>query len=483
MRSSDCNGTPAADDADIYSVSEINAALKQNLESEFPSVRIIGEIANFKAHSSGHFYLTLRDESNLIRLVIFKRYVNRLSFFPENGMQVIASGRISYYGGTGQTQLIADGLIEAGRGAAELEFRRTLQRFIDEGAADPEKKRMIPRYPEKIAVITSLTGAFIRDISETLARRWPVAEILHVPADVQGVKASESIIRAFEITDMTDDIDCVILARGGGSVEDLWAFNLENTARAVSKSRYPVITGIGHEIDTTICDYVSDLRAPTPTAAAELAAPDRSLVIGEISAVTDNLDKIASRGSLHRYNTLKLIISNSVFPAIRHKLEYGMLQVDEKSLRLKQGWSGYNLKLSQAAGLSWSCLDVAVKTRISEARSRLFLWSERIAAAHPEQKISTSREILKRLNESVDGKVKNRLDIMKERISIRIRMLEGLYPLSILKRGYSYCTSEDGNRLISKTADISKNDSMVVNFHDGSAVCRVKSKRKGKMWQ
>ncbi|MBN2185724.1 MAG: exodeoxyribonuclease VII large subunit [Candidatus Krumholzibacteriota bacterium] len=483
MISSDSNDILASEDTDIYSVSEINEALKQNLESEFPSVRIIGEIANFKAHSSGHFYLTLRDESSLIRLVIFKRNVDRLSFFPENGTQVIASGRISHYGGTGQTQLVADGLVEAGRGAAELEFRRRLQRFIDEGATDPEKKRPIPGYPEKIAVITSLTGAVIRDISETLARRWPLAEILHVPADVQGVKASESIVKAFEITDNTDGLDCVILARGGGSIEDLWAFNLEKTARAVSESRYPVITGIGHEIDTTICDYVSDLRAPTPTAAAELSAPDRILVSGEISAVIENLSRLAGRDSLRRYNMLNLMITSSVFPAIRHKLEYGMLQVDEKSIRLKQSWTGYNLELTQTAGALRSRLDAVVKTGIFEARGRLSLWSERISAADPKKKMSTSLEILKRLKGSIDGKVRNRLEILEERVSLRAKMLEGLHPLSILKRGYSYCTSEDGVRVIAKTADISKDDSIVVNFHDGSAVCSVKDKRKGRRWQ
>ncbi|MBN2071255.1 MAG: exodeoxyribonuclease VII large subunit [Candidatus Krumholzibacteriota bacterium] len=438
MRSSDWNDSPVTENEDIYSVSEIAEALRHNLETEFPSVRIIGEIANFKAHASGHYYLTLRDEKNLIRIVIFKRNAYRLPFLPSDGMQVIASGRISFYGGTGQTQLIAENLVRAGKGASELQFRRTLQKLIDEGATGIDRKRAIPRFPEKIAVITSLSGAVIKDISNTLARRWPLARIVRVPAEVQGATAAGSIIRAFEETDSMEGIDCVILARGGGSIEDLWAFNLEETARAVLGSKYPVITGIGHEIDTTICDYVSDLRAPTPTAAAELAAPEIGQVKNDIANIIRILGKIADRGSLRRYNMLDLVMRSSVFPAIRHRLDYGMLQADEKQVRLENWWKGNRHDLLASSG------NLCVR---------------------------------------LDRTLIDRLGFVKEKTAARIRMLEGLYPLSILKRGYSFCTSDDGLRIISGTDNIGKGDNIAVNFHDGSAFCTVKDKRKGKMWR
>jgi exodeoxyribonuclease VII large subunit len=275
---------PPDDSEDIYTVTEISEAITQSLESDFPAVRVIGEIANFKAHTSGHLYFSLRDKSNLLRAVVFRRYVEALPFGPDNGMLVIATGRISHYGGGGQTQIVAYRLTPAGRGGMELEFRSLLKKLMREGLTASERKRGIPPYPARFVVITSETGAVIRDILDTLKRRWPVAEILHIGVAVQGPRAVPTIVKAFERANRLEEIDAVILARGGGSIEDLWAFNSEEVARAVAGSVHPVICGIGHEIDTTIADYVADVRAATPTAAAELAAPSMERIVSGAAA-------------------------------------------------------------------------------------------------------------------------------------------------------------------------------------------------------
>ncbi len=483
MTGSDRKNISGIDADDIYTVSEITTALRQNLESEFSAVRIIGEVANFKAHSSGHFYLTLRDASTLIRLVLFKRNADRLAFGPKNGMLVIASGRLSHYGGSGQTQLITESMSIAGKGATELEYRRLLQKLINEGLTDPARKRKIAPYPEKIAVITSVTGAVIHDICETLARRWPVVDILHVPADVQGEGASKSIVDAFKVTNAIDGIDCVILARGGGSMEDLKAFNTEETAKAVSESVYPVITGIGHEVDTTICDYVSDLRAMTPTAAAELASPSALSVMETVEGITEKLGRIINQKSIQRLDMLEFLLRSSVFPAIRHNLDHASWQLDEKNERLTGWWLRSGLRISYMLSEAVSKLNISVQKKLSQAKHSLFGEMESISARHPARYVSASREVLNRYSDVIRIWSSEKLRSMKEKTSGTIRVLEGLYPLSVLKRGYSYCASEDGKRIISRVDDLSDNDRIRIIFYDGGALCRVEKKRKGKMWQ
>jgi exodeoxyribonuclease VII large subunit len=323
---------------DLYTVTEISEAVRQHLESEFPRVSVIGEIANLKIHTSGHVYFTLRDSANMIHAVLFRRYAERLRCNPENGMLVISPGRISHFGGSGQTQIIATDVIPAGRGRMELEFRRLLQRLMDEGLTAPERKRPIAPYPYKIGIITSSTGAVISDIMDTIARRWPVAEVIHVPAEVQGPGAAASIVRAFETVDAIEDVDTVILARGGGSVEDLWAFNIEEVARAVAASVHPVITGIGHEIDTTVADHVADVRAATPTAAAELATP----LIEEVHRViAEMVRRIRNRVGVSLEGNARLVeylVRSAAFPAIANRMERAELELDNSLEGLSVWW-------------------------------------------------------------------------------------------------------------------------------------------------
>jgi exodeoxyribonuclease VII large subunit len=472
-----------ADPGDIYTVSEITEAIRQHLETEFPEISIIGEVANFKAHSSGHCYFSLRDESNLLRVVLFRRYAETASVDPEDGMLMIVSGRISHYGGNGQTQLIARTIKEAGRGGMEIEYHRLLSQLMAEGLTAPERKRQITPYPSKIVVITSPTGAVIRDIVRTIERRWPVADIEHICVEVQGPKAEKSIIRAFEEANQMDGVDAVILARGGGSIEDLWTFNAEGVARAVSASVHPVITGIGHEIDTTVADFVSDIRAATPTAAAELVTPSIVEVRKLVDGLIEELAVLYKRSSDERLQLLEFMLRSSAFPAIVHRIERSELLAADLGSRLEKWWDGVEMEASNGV-LSCSIrLGNALGRMLREIESSLTALLEELVRHDPKVRVSTLQEKIKRLEGSIEMKVESDVRLKRSELVERGRALKGLHPLEVLGRGYTYCTSPDGSCLIGSSDDVVKGDEMMVHFYDGGAHCRVEGKRKGETWR
>ncbi len=468
---------------DLYTVTEITEAIKQHLESEFPRVSVIGEIANFKIHTSGHIYFTLRDGAAMIHAVLFRRYASALSLSPQNGMLVIASGRLSHFGGSGQTQIIATDLIPAGRGNMELEFRQLLQRLMEEGLTASERKRPIPRYPERIAVITSPTGAVIRDILDTLKRRWPVAEVIHIGAEVQGAGAARSIVRAFEVANKVAAVDTVILARGGGSIEDLWTFNLEEVARAVACSVHPVITGIGHEIDTTVADYVSDLRAATPTAAAELGTPLINEVRRTLAAESRRLAVLCASSLENKLHLVEYLVRSSAFPAIIHRIERAELEVDNRVEGLSEWWKGERFELKRTIDACGVQVAGAFETDIVRSDSSLASMIGRLVLRSPAEKIRLSSASLKHIACMMDVRFSAALSLRRNELGGRVRVLTELDPGDVLRRGYAYCTAVDAARVIPRAKDISRGDDMMVHFYDGGAVCRVHEKRKGKSWQ
>lgn len=262
----------------VLSVSQITGYLKSLLEGDphLNPVFISGEISNFTDHyRSGHLYFSLKDEKAVLKAVMFSSSARRLRFRPSDGMKVLCRGRISLYEASGQYQLYVDDMQPDGLGALNLAYEQLKARLEKEGLFDAARKRPIPRYPRRVGVITSPTGAAVRDICQILGRRWPMAEIVFCPVLVQGEGAAPQLVEALARMNRIDGIDTIIIGRGGGSLEDLWAFNEENVARAVAASKIPVISAVGHETDFTICDFVADLRAPTPSAAAELAVPDQ----------------------------------------------------------------------------------------------------------------------------------------------------------------------------------------------------------------
>ncbi|MCQ2487063.1 MAG: exodeoxyribonuclease VII large subunit [Clostridia bacterium] len=292
----------------VLSVAQLNGYIKSVVDNDYrlKNIFVCGEISNFTNHvRSGHFYMTIKDEKSAIKAVMFRSYAQRLKFIPENGMKVVVFGSVSVFERDGQYQLYIENMQPDGLGSLNLAFEQLKEKLSKEGLFAESLKKPIPKYPQRIGVVTSPTGAAVQDIKNVLSRRWPVAEVIIAPALVQGESAAPSVIRGVETLDEMG-VDVIIVARGGGSIEDLWAFNDERLARVVAGIKTPLVSGVGHETDFTIIDFVADLRAPTPSAAAEVVTPDRY----------EESDKLLLMGNRMRSNMqTKVNVS-------RQKLEY-----------------------------------------------------------------------------------------------------------------------------------------------------------------
>lgn len=276
----------------VITVSQVNRYIKALLDESAPlrSIFISGEISNFKYYyASGHMYFTLKDENSQLKAVMFSSYASKLKFNPDSGMKVICSGRISAYEKNGEYQLYVDDMQPDGVGALNLAFEQLKERLFNEGVCNDEIKKPLPPFPRKIGVATSDIGAAVEDIKNITARRYPLAELVIAPTIVQGASASADIVKSIRLLDDIEDIDVIIVGRGGGSIEDLWAFNTEEVARAVIACKTPIVSAVGHETDYTICDFVADLRAPTPSAAAELVCPDINSLSNELATLKSSL--------------------------------------------------------------------------------------------------------------------------------------------------------------------------------------------------
>lgn len=276
----------------VLSVKQLNMYVKSLIEGDarLAFVSIKGEISNFKNHfSSGHFYFTLKDNDAAIRCVMFRAYASAVKFRPEDGMEVILTGRVSIYERDGQYQFYAEEMHNAGQGDISVQFEQIKKKLAEEGLFDEESKRPIPKFPENIAVVTSNTGAAVQDIMNILSRRYPLARVIMCPVAVQGELAAPDMVNTLERIYALNNADLIIIGRGGGSIEDLWAFNSEALARKIYESPIPVISAVGHETDFTICDFVADLRAPTPSAAAELAVPNSAELKNKIEKLQSNM--------------------------------------------------------------------------------------------------------------------------------------------------------------------------------------------------
>jgi exodeoxyribonuclease VII large subunit len=275
----------------IFTVSELTQSIKFVLESAFDNISVEGEISNFKSHVSGHWYFNLKDENAVINCTMWRGLNNYVFFTPQDGMKIIVNGRLTVYPPRGSYQIDVRSMKPAGEGELQAAFERLKQKLKAEGLFDVERKRAIPFFPAKIGIVTAIDGAAIRDMISVAERRFPLAELIIAPTKVQGSGAAEDIVDSLNKLNKIKDIDVIILARGGGSIEDLWAFNEEIVARAIYKSRIPVITGIGHEVDFTIADFVSDLRAPTPSVAMELATPDKQELKNAIEYLDQKMEE------------------------------------------------------------------------------------------------------------------------------------------------------------------------------------------------
>jgi len=324
-------------DENVYTVGELNTEVRGLLESEYPRVAVVGEVSNCRQFTSGHIYFTLKDDEAQLASVCWRSTASRLRVKLADGMRVVVTGRLTVYELRGQYQMVVEAVREAGRGDLQLAFERLKEKLEAEGLFDAARKRALPHFPLTIAVVTSPTGAAVRDVVSTLSRRWPCARILLVPVHVQGELASGEIAAALDLVGRAGDIDVVIVGRGGGSLEDLWAFNEEATARAIARCPVPVVSAVGHETDFTIADFVADVRAATPTAAAEIVAPPLEEVMGSLDLSLERMARtVNGRIDLVQARLSELIRSYAL-GRIRSRIEQALQSVDYHSERLRRG--------------------------------------------------------------------------------------------------------------------------------------------------
>lgn len=361
-------------------VSRINRYIKYKLDNDenLQKVYLKGEISNFKNHTSGHFYFTLKDETSRIPAVMFKTSASKVDFKPEDGMNVLITGRISCYEANGNYQIYVEEMLEDGVGNLYVEFEKLKKKLSALGYFDENRKKQIPKYPKKIGVITASTGAAIRDIITTINRRYKLAEIILIPTLVQGEKAGEDIVKSLDKAQNLD-LDVIILGRGGGSIEDLWAFNEEIVANAIYKCEIPIISAVGHEIDFTISDFVSDLRAPTPTAAAELAVPNTNEVINNI-------------------NQIKLRLGKSIL----NKLEVNKNKLDAlmNSYVLKNPKGLYEIKAQKLDNLI-DKLEISINRTFESKSARYISVIDKMEALNPVRTLKRGYTITKQKNKTI----------------------------------------------------------------------------------
>ena len=357
----------------ILTVTQVNKYIKSVFDADLnlQSVFISGEISNFVNHRSGHYYLTLKDDGAEIKSVMFRSANAKLKFLPENGMKVVCKGRISVYETSGAYQLYIDNMIPDGSGALNLAFEQLKERLEKEGLFDAAHKKPVPEYPKKVGVITSPTGAAVQDIKNVLSRRYPLAEMVFYPALVQGDGAADDIVNAIKYFNKFNLADVLIVGRGGGSIEDLWAFNEEALARSIYESDIPVISAVGHETDFTICDFVADLRAPTPSAAAELAVPDISTELRRLN----NQKSLLLNLSLSYTDNLKIMLS-----VLNNQLEKRSPQTFVNDYRVRCDKAEIKIENSAAAFLLESRKNFSAVCAKLDALSPLKILSRGFAA-------------------------------------------------------------------------------------------------------
>jgi len=422
----------------IYTVSEVTRMVKMELESAFPLLWVEGEISNFHRHHSGHLYFTLKDETSQLRTVMFRGEARKVPFELEDGLQVVARGRINVYEPRGEYQLIVELLEPKGKGALQLAFEQLKEKLKKEGLFDSALKKKLPVLPKKVGVVTSPRGAAIVDIIRTLERRFARLHILLYPVKVQGEGAAEEIVEGIDYLGSLPDIDVIIIGRGGGSIEDLWAFNEEKVARAIYRCAIPVISAVGHEIDFTIADFVADIRASTPSGAAEM-------VIEEEESLRERIENLEKR-LVHNQKFVLQEWKHEVFSLAQHRAFQNMRI---NLLNLEQ-------KVDDLEMRAWSAIK-DMQQKISEDKSRAMLMEEKI------------RNALKGMLQQLQARW--------ETLSVQ---LHNLSPLNILKKGYALCWKDGGQYLVRRIDEVEKEKEMTVSFFKGEFTCLVKDVDKAK---
>lgn len=450
--------------AKVCTVTELNRLAKNSLESEFGRVQVEGEISDLLQHRSGHWYFTLKDESAQLRSAMFKFSNQRVKFKPENGQQVVLSGKLSIYEARGSYQFIAEQMQPAGLGQLQRAFEKLKQELAEQGLFSNENKQALPQWPNQIAIITSPQGAAIRDMQSTFERRFPAIKLLLIPVAVQGKGAAAQIAAAIDqvntaadhcallsnpsVSDKALSADAIIIGRGGGSLEDLWAFNEAEVAYAISRSKLPVVSAVGHETDFTIADFVADVRAATPTAAAELLSPDQQVL----------------------QQTLKRQ-SSKLLQATQQQLKYARLTLANLSLRVKHPGQQLMQRAQQLDYLD-NRLQQALHRQLLLHKQRLNQTKQSLLHASPQASFRESNAALKNLVRRLESAVKQNLENHKRQWQSVANAMHIVSPLATLKRGYAIVQDQQGE-VIRNSQTVATGQHIAAHLGSGTLHCVV----------
>lgn len=444
--------TPATDTPVVLSVEQLNKEIRGTLEKKFDLVWVQGELSNFKPHSSGHFYFSLKDSKAQIKAVMFRGFNSRLKFKPHDGLEVIMRGRITVYEPRGDYQITVETMEPVGAGALQKAYEQLKDKLHSEGLFDGARKRPLPPFPRGIALVTSPTGAAIRDMLNILARRNRGIPVTLIPTIVQGEAAVPKIIEALKKAYRLPDVDVIIVGRGGGSIEDLWAFNDEALARTIAESPVPIISAVGHEIDFTIADFVADLRAPTPSAAAEL-------VVQNVAELNDRITKLKRM----LWVSLQRTMTNT-----RNNLSHLQRRLIDPRKTLQD--------LIQRNDELLDRLQTAIENQLRRKESRRQLLRSRLHS--PEKTLAAARQTVQQLFTRLDGANQKRLLRADARLKGAMGRLDAYSPLRTLDRGYALAYREDGQTIVRSVDQVAVNDALQVRVSDGFIQAQVTGKKK-----
>lgn len=437
--------------AQVYSVSQLNSEARNLLETTLPAVWVAGEISNLASPGSGHLYFTLKDARAQVRCAMFRSANRQLRFRMADGVQVLVQARVSLYEPRGTYQLIVTQMEEAGEGLLRRKFEELKARLAAEGLFAAEHKQALPQLPARIGVVTSPSGAAIRDILHVLARRYPIAEVYIYPTRVQGDGVQEEIARAIKLATVRNECDVLIVARGGGSLEDLWCFNEEVVARAIYACHIPVVAGVGHEIDFTITDLVADVRAPTPSGAAELITPDRTELLRVLLALDRRLGLSVRR-----------LWSMAVQ---RHERLVARLQRTHPGIVLQ--------RLQQRTDELSRQLALAMRGNLQTGRQYQQLLTQRLRSAVPAARVAQCNNIVSAARLRLANAIRHRLQLTGSRLSIAAGELHAISPLATLERGYAVVQHADSGAVLRNAADVVEGDRIQARLARGILQARV----------
>jgi exodeoxyribonuclease VII large subunit len=441
----------------ILTVSELNALARGMLEEAFESVWVEGEISNLRRYPSGHTYFTLKDEAAQISAVLFRSSAAALRFRPEDGIKVLARGRVSLYEARGTFQIVVEALEPAGLGALQLALDQLKARLRAEGLFEASRKRPLPPLPRRIGVVTSPSGAAIRDILRVLERRFANLEVTIAPARVQGEGAAAEIAEAIGLLNRLPGVDVLIVARGGGSIEDLWAFNEEAVARAIAASAVPVISAVGHETDVTLADLVADLRAPTPSAAAEMVIRSKEELAERIAALRSRLVSAARLGAARRRERLADCGADRAVDLLRARLRDAMLRLDDRTYRVL------------------ACLERSLRRR----GHRLEILIERMTPRRLGERLAARRAAVASLLRLLQSARSSGLRRCRDALAAASSRLEALSPLAVLARGYAICRAAASGVILKDARMVHPGDGVLVRLHRGGLRCAVREVEDG----